>query len=66
MLNMPRVLGHVATVRRHSVCGPLMMPRRDNDRIGRISERFLDGILVVALTAASALVIFYVVFRGII
>jgi len=43
-----------------------MMPRRDNDRIGRISERFLDGILVVALTAASALVIFYVVFRGII
>ena len=42
------------------------MTRRDNDRIGRISERFLDAILVVALTVASGLVIFYTVFRGII
>jgi hypothetical protein len=62
MLNMPRMLVHVATVRRHSVCGPLMMPRRDNDWIGRLFDGFLVGIL----TAASALVIFYVVFRGVI
>lgn len=60
VLKLSSLLVHVATVRRDRIRGPLKMPRRANDWIGRL----FDGCLVIVLTAASALVILYA-FRGI-